>query len=86
MRMVAETLGVARSNLHDRVQCPPKSRGPYRKPEDVELLPMTGSFGLQVPRSSIPSGSCASCRTNGLTLDAIRPVGPDARTTASLSP
>lgn len=39
MKMVADTLGVARSNLHDRVQRPPKPRGPYWKPEDVELRP-----------------------------------------------
>ena len=39
MRIVADTIGVARSNLHEQLQRPVKSRGPYRKPEDVELLP-----------------------------------------------
>ena len=39
MRIVAETIGVARSNLHEQLQRPPKPRGPYRKPEDVYLLP-----------------------------------------------
>ncbi len=39
MRIVAETIGVARSNLHEQLQRPPNPRGPYRKPEDVELLP-----------------------------------------------
>ncbi len=39
MKMVADTLGVARSNLHDRAQRPRKPRGSYRKSEDVKLLP-----------------------------------------------
>ena len=38
MKAVAETLGVARSNLHDKVHRAPKPRGPYRKPEDDTLL------------------------------------------------
>ena len=39
MRIVADTIGVARSNLHEQLQRPSNPRGPYRKPEDVELLP-----------------------------------------------
>ena len=39
MRIVADTIGVTRSNLHEQLQRPPKPRGPYRKPQDVELLP-----------------------------------------------
>ena len=39
MKAVAETLGVARSHLHDKVHLPPKPRG-YRKPEDDTLLPL----------------------------------------------
>jgi putative transposase len=40
MKAVAETLGVARSNLHDRVHRPPSPRSSYRKPEDEALLPL----------------------------------------------
>ncbi len=32
MKAVAETLGVARSNLHDKVRRASKPRGSYRKP------------------------------------------------------
>lgn len=38
MSAVARTLGVARSNLIERAAMPVVSRGPYRKPEDAELL------------------------------------------------
>ncbi len=40
MKAVADTLGVARSHLHDKVHRASKPRGPYRKPEDGELLPL----------------------------------------------
>ena len=40
MKAVAETLGVARSHLHDKVHLAPKSRGPYRKPDDDTLVQM----------------------------------------------
>ena len=40
MKAVAETLGVARSNLHDRVHRPSSPRSSYRKPEDEALLPL----------------------------------------------
>jgi putative transposase len=38
MKTVAETLGVARSHLHDKVHRLVKPRGPYRKPDDDGLL------------------------------------------------
>src|SRR5829696_7444418 len=40
MKAVADTLGVARSHLHDKVHRAAKPRGPYRKLEDGELLPL----------------------------------------------
>jgi putative transposase len=39
MKAVADTLGVARSNLAERLVRPARPRGPYRKPEDAALLP-----------------------------------------------
>jgi putative transposase len=40
MTAVAETLGVSRSHLHDKVRRASKPRGAYRKPEDDALLPL----------------------------------------------
>jgi hypothetical protein len=40
MKTVAETLGVARSNLHDKVRQAAKPRASYRKPDDDYLLPL----------------------------------------------
>jgi hypothetical protein len=40
MKTVANTLGVARSNLYDKVHRASKPRGPYRKRDDGELLPL----------------------------------------------
>lgn len=40
MSVVAEVLRVARSNLHERAAGRSKGRGPYRKDEDAELLPV----------------------------------------------
>ena len=40
MKAVADTLGVSRSNLHDKVHRASKARGSYRKPEDENLLPL----------------------------------------------
>jgi putative transposase len=40
VKAVAETLGVARSHLHDRLRRPSQSRGAYRKDEDEALLPL----------------------------------------------
>lgn len=39
MKTVADTLGVSRSNLTERINGTSKPRGCYRKAEDVELLP-----------------------------------------------
>ena len=38
MKAVADTLGVARSHLHDKVHRASAPRGPYRKSQDGELL------------------------------------------------
>lgn len=39
MKAVADTLGVSRSNLIERLKGKSKSRGPYHKVEDEDLLP-----------------------------------------------
>ena len=39
MKMVAETLKVARSHINERRGTAPKLRGPYHKDEDAEVLP-----------------------------------------------
>jgi transposase InsO family protein len=39
MKAIAETLGVSRSNLAERVKGSPKKRGRYTKEADAELLP-----------------------------------------------
>lgn len=38
MKTVADTLGVSRSNLAERLKGKSKPRGPYRKANDAELL------------------------------------------------
>ena len=40
MKTVADTLGVARSHLHDRLRRPGSVRGAYRKADDEALLPL----------------------------------------------
>ena len=40
MKTVADTLGVARSHLHDRLRRPGSVRGGYRKADDEALLPL----------------------------------------------
>ncbi len=40
MKAVAETLGVSRSNLIERLKARSKPRGSYHKAEDAELLPV----------------------------------------------
>lgn len=40
MKAVADTLGVSRSNLIERLKCRSKPRGSYHKAEDAELLPI----------------------------------------------
>jgi putative transposase len=45
MKAVADTLAVARSNLIERVTRPAKSRGPYRRAGDEELLALDPPVG-----------------------------------------
>ena len=40
MKMVAETLDVARSHINERRGTTPKPRGPYHKAKDAEILPL----------------------------------------------
>ena len=40
MKTVADTLGVARSNLVEQVNRPPRHRQAYRKADDAWLLPL----------------------------------------------
>jgi transposase InsO family protein len=40
MKTIADTLGVARSNLIEQVQRPPRRRAAYRKADDAWLLPL----------------------------------------------
>ena len=40
MKAIADTIGIARSNLLERMSRPAKPRGPYRKPADEVLLPV----------------------------------------------
>jgi len=44
MKRVAQTLGVSRSNLHERVHGTGKPRGPYLKAGDETLLPLVRRF------------------------------------------
>ncbi len=60
MKVVAETLGVARSNLIDRLQGRSRPQRGYHKAKDAELMPQI--MALVAPRPtccwcvSIPSG------------------------------
>ena len=40
MKTIADTLGVARSNLIEHVQRPPRRRSAYRKADDAWLRPL----------------------------------------------
>ncbi len=44
MKRIAETLGVSRSNLHERGRGTSKPRGPYLKADDETLLPLIRRF------------------------------------------
>ncbi len=44
MKRIAETLGVSRSNLHERGRGTIKPRGPYLKADDETLLPLIRRF------------------------------------------
>ena len=39
MKMIAQTLGVSRSNLSQRMKESPKTRSHYQKTTDAEVLP-----------------------------------------------
>ena len=49
MKAIAETLGVARSNLIDRRAGMTKPRGRYRKDQDAALLPLIRAIVDQRP-------------------------------------
>jgi hypothetical protein len=63
MKAVADTLGVSRSNLHDKVRRASKPRCSYRKPDDDELLPLIRRLADERPTYAIaasrrwPTGS-----------------------------
>ena len=40
MKTIADTLGVARSNVIEHVHRPPRPRSAYRKADDAWLLPL----------------------------------------------
>lgn len=47
MKMIAQTLGVSRSNLSQRMKESPKTSSHYQKASDIEVLP-------QIPRAAPP--------------------------------
>jgi putative transposase len=49
MKAVADTMGVARSNLVERLGRIPRARGPYTKPEDGALLPLLRKLADERP-------------------------------------
>ena len=49
MKTIADTLGVARSNLVEQVQRSPRRRRPYRKADDAWLLPLVRALVDQRP-------------------------------------
>ncbi|AAK90403.1 transposase [Agrobacterium tumefaciens] len=49
MKTVADTLGVSRSNLIERLKGKSKPRGPYNKVEDAEILPIIRRLVDQMP-------------------------------------
>jgi hypothetical protein len=53
MKTVADTLGVSRSNLVERLKGKSKPRGPYHKVEDAELLPAIRRLVDQRPTYAI---------------------------------
>jgi len=78
MKTVADTLGVSRSNLVERLKGRSKPRGSYRKAEDAELPPIIRrlvdqrpTYGYRgSPRSSIARGEppiSLSSTPNGFT-------------------
>ncbi len=49
MKAVAKTLGVSRSNLHDRLRGSTKPRRRYHKAQDAALLPLIKRLVAQRP-------------------------------------
>ena len=47
MKTIADTLGVSRSNLTERLKGKSKPRGPYHKAEDAELLPTFAGWWIK---------------------------------------
>jgi hypothetical protein len=59
MKTIADTLGVARSNLIEQVQRPPRPRPTYRKADDVWLLPLVRRLSMNGPPMAIGAwGPC----------------------------
>ncbi|SCX35564.1 hypothetical protein DSM25559_5030 [Agrobacterium rosae] len=54
MKAVADTLGVSRSNLVERLKGRSKPRGAYHKAEDAELLPIIRRLEKHTARSRRP--------------------------------
>ncbi len=65
MKAVAETIGVARSHLRDKVHRLSKPRGPYRKPQDDALVqrspPDRRTFDLCYRRITALAAVSAPC-------------------------
>ena len=59
MKTVADTLGVARSNLIEQVRRPPRRRSAYRKADDAWLLPLVRAMLMSGPPMAI--GAWARC-------------------------
>jgi len=51
MKTVADTLGVARSNVVEQVNRPPRRRSTYRKADDAWLLPLVRAIVDERPTS-----------------------------------
>ena len=51
MKVVAETLGVARSNLIDRLKEKTKPRRRYHKAQDAAVVPLITALAAQPPRT-----------------------------------
>ena len=82
MKAVADTLAVARSNLIERMSRRAKSRKPYRKAGDDELLalihrlvderPSYSTLGTAAPRPTSARRLRASSRIRWQNLDSLR--------------
>ena len=52
MSVVAETLGVSRSNLHDRLKGSTKPRRRYHKAQDAAVVPLITALAAARPTST----------------------------------